>query len=599
LTARYREGRCNFPSPCPRLSLSVALALFLIGWVRGGGPAILFEDVAEKTGLRFHHFIGATGSYFEPEIFGSGIALIDYDGDGDLDIYILQGTLLDKTKSLKDTLFPPPIDHFPGNRLYRNDLIPTGKLSFTDVTEQAGVAGNGAYAMGVAVGDYDNDGRPDLFVTNYGRNILFHNNGDGTFSDVSKEALPEEESESLGSSATFVDYDRDGFLDLFVVRYNSFRVQGAKQCAGYAGGHEYCGPGDYRPIPSKLYHNDGHGHFIDVTLKAGISAAYGNGLGVVCADFNDDGWIDIFVANDKTPNQLWINRHDGTFVDEGLVAGVAYDEMGNEHAGMGVTAGDFDEDGDEDIFITNIMGETHMLYQNQGKGMFRDATRLYGLGHTTVPFTGFGTLWFDYDNDGRLDLFIATGEVRMIESLRGKPFPYDQKCQLFHNEGKTFRVVSAEAGPAFEVSGVGRGAAFGDIDNDGDIDIAVCNANGPARLLLNQAGNRNHWLEVGLQGVTVNRDAYGARVALFRRGRPPLWRRVSTDGSYLSASDPRVHFGLGTDDDLRSSPPEKLLVIWPNGAKEAWSIAKADTLIHLRQGSGTAATAGSPPPSEP
>ena len=574
-----------------RHGIEALLAIALVGWAVE--QTAVFEDVSEKTGLRFHHFIGATGSYFVPEIFGSGVALLDYDGDGDLDIYFLQGTLLDETKSLKDALFPPPKDHFPGNRLFRNELIPTGKLSFTDVTEQAGVAGNGGYAMGVAVGDYDNDGHPDMFVTNYGRDILFHNNGDGTFADVTKDAFPSEE--SFGSSAAFVDYDQDGFLDLFVVRYNSFTVQANKKCWGYAGGREYCGPGDYHPIPDRLYHNDGHGHFVDVTEKAGINAAYGNGLGVVCADFNGDGRIDIFVANDKTPNQMWINKGDGTFEDNALMSGTAYDEDGNEHAGMGVTAGDFDGDGDDDIFISNILGETHMLYLNLGKGLFQDSTKLYGLGHTTVPYTGFGTLWFDYDNDGRLDLFIADGEVRTVESLRGKPFPYDQKNQLFHNEGKTFRDVTAESGPVFDLSEVSRGAAFGDIDNDGDIDIVVSNANGPARLLLNQIGNRNHWLEVRLQGVAANRDAYGARVALFRQNRPPLWRRVAADGSYLSANDPRVHFGLGTDADLKAAPPERLLVIWPNGAKETWNVSKPDSFLDLREGAGKPPdTAGTP-----
>jgi enediyne biosynthesis protein E4 len=555
------------------------------GYYMASAADVLFEDATEKTGLRFQHFIGATGSYFVPEIFGSGVALLDYDGDGDLDVYFLQGMVLDRTKSLKDSIFPVPKEHFPGNRLFRNNLIPTGKLSFTDVTEQAHVAGNGGYGMGAAVGDYDNDGHPDLFVTNYGKDILYHNNGDGTFTDVTKEAFPAEE--SFGSSAAFVDYDRDGFLDLIVVRYNSFTVQGNKRCSGYAGAREYCGPGDYRPIPDKLYHNDGKGHFTDVSQKAGLGAAFGNGLGVVCADFNGDGWIDIFVANDKTPNQLWINHGDGTFEDDALMSGTAFDDEGKAHAGMGVTAGDFDGDGDEDIFISNIMGETHMLYLNLGKGVFRDATKLYGLGYTTVPYTGFGTLWFDYDNDGRLDLFIADGEVRAIESQRGKPFPYDQKNQLFHNEGKTFRDVTGEAGPVFDLSEVSRGAAFGDIDNDGDIDIVVSNANGPARLLLNQIGNRNHWLEVRLQGVTVNRDALGARVALLRQGRPALWRRVATDGSYLSANDPRVHFGLGPDAELRTAPPESIVVIWPDGSRETWPVPGVDRLLQFRQGTGT------------
>ncbi len=546
--------------------------------------AAVFEDASDKTGLRFHHFIGATGSYFVPEAFGSGVALIDYDGDGDLDVYFLQGTILEQTKSLKDSLFPPPKDHFPGNRLYRNELVPTGKLSFMDVTEQAGVAGNGGYAMGAAVGDYDNDGHSDLFVTNYGRDTLFHSNGNGTFTDVTKDAFPSEE--SFGSSAAFVDYDQDGFLDLFVARYNSFTVQANKKCWGYAGGREYCGPGDYQPIPDKLYHNDGHGHFVDVTEKAGINTAYGNGLGVVCTDFNGDGRIDIFLANDKTPNQMWINKGDGTFEDNALMSGTAYDENGVEHAGMGVTVGDFDGDGLDDIFIANILGESHLLYRNLGNGLFQDVTKSYGLGYTTVPFTGFGTLWFDYDSDGRLDLFIADGEVRTVESLRGKPFPYDQKNQLFHNEGKTFRDVTAESGSVFDLSEVSRGAAFGDIDNDGDIDIVVSNANGPARLLLNQVGNRNHWLEVKLTGVKTNRDAYGVRVALFRRGRPPLWRRVAADGSYLSANDPRVHFGLGTDADMDAAPPERFLVVWPNGERETWNVLPPDSFLSVRKGSG-------------
>ncbi len=593
MIARLPDHGCRLSSSHLRLSVLVLLAVAGINvWV-GGGQAIVFEDVAENVGLRFQHFVGATGSFHVPEIYGSGVAVVDYDGDGDLDVYMMQGTILDKTKSLKDSPIPPPKGHFPGNRLFRNDLIPTGKLSFTDVTEQAGVAGNGGYGMGVAVGDYDNDGHPELYVTNYGRDILYHNNGDGTFSDISEKAFPQPQEESFGSSAAFLDYDRDGFLDLFVVRYNSFRVEAAKLCTGYAGGREYCGPGDYRPIPSRLYHNDGHGHFVDVTKKAGVSAAYGNGLGVVCADFDSDGWIDIFVANDKTPNQLWINKRNGTFEDTALLSGVAFDELGQEHAGMGVTAGDFDGDGDEDIFIANIMGETHMLYQNLGEGIFHDATAIYGFAHTTVRYTGFGTLWFDYDNDGSLEVFVANGEVRAIDSLRGSPFPYDQTNQLFHNEGKVFRDVSAESGPAFKQYAISRGAAFGDIDNDGDIDIAVSNANGPAELLLNQVGNRNHWLEVRLQGVTVNRDAYGARLALLRKGRPPFWRRVAADGSYLSASDPRAHFGLGGEDDMRSAPLESILVIWPNGSRETWKVPKVDTLMSLREGGGTAVPAGS------
>jgi hypothetical protein len=542
--------------------------------------AEIFSEVAARTGLDFQHFIGATGSYFVPEIFGSGVALFDYDNDGDLDVYFVQGTMLDKTKSLADSLFPVPRRHFSGNRLFRNELIPAGELRFTDVTERAGVAGNGDYGMGVAVGDYDNDGFPDLFVTNYGQDLLFHNNGDGTFTDVTAKALPPDP--SFSASAAFVDYDRDGLLDLFVTRYNSFTVKANKKCFGAGGGRDYCGPGDYQPIPDKLYRNDGRGRFVDVTRQAGINAAYGNGLGVVCADFNGDGWIDIFVANDKTANQLWINQGNGTFQERALESGAAYDVNGAAHAGMGVTAADFDGDGDEDIFISNILGETHMLYQNDGKGFFEDVTSRWGLGHTTVPYTGFGTLWFDYDNDGLLDLFIANGEVRAIAAQRGRPFPFAQRNQLFRNDGRRFEELTAEATAALALSEVSRGAAFGDIDNDGDIDIVVSNANGPARLLLNQTGARRHWLEVRL--LMNNRDALGARAALLRKGRPPLWRRVATDGSYLSASDPRLQFGLGDDEALRQAPPEALEVVWPDGSRETVPLRATDERFELRRG---------------
>jgi len=566
-------------------SFTVFGACLMFAWISRAltaGSAAPFTDAAAETGLEFRHFIGATGSYYTPEIMGSGVAVLDYDGDGDLDVFLLQGAMLDKTKSLADLLFPAPERHFPGNRLFRNELIPTGKLHFVDVTDQAGVAGNGAFGMGAAVGDYDNDGYSDLFVTNYGRNMLYHNNGNGTFTDVTAVAGVGED--SFSASAAFLDYDRDGYLDLFVTRYNAFTVQGNKKCYNYAGGREYCGPGDYASLASKLYHNDGHGHFVNVTQQSGIGSATGNGLGVVCADFNGDGWPDIYVANDKTPNHLWMNQHDGTFKDLALFSGAAYNADGKALSGMGVTAADFDGDGDEDIFITNLTGEPNSLFQNDGAGSFEDVTNTYGLGQASFPFTGFGTLWFDYDNDGLLDLFVANGEVRVIDSQRGTPFPFRQRSQLFHHEGKTYREVAS--GGVFDQLHVNRGAAFGDIDNDGDIDIVVTNANGPVRLLLNQVGARNHWLEAQLRGVKSNRDAYGARVTLCRKGRTPMWRRVAADGSYLSAQDPRVHFGLGGDADLAKAPIEKLVITWPGGASETFDAPKVDQLLRLVEGSG-------------
>jgi enediyne biosynthesis protein E4 len=541
----------------------------------------LFRDIAADVGLAFHHFTGATGEYFMPEIMGSGVALFDYDNDGDLDVYLIQGSTFDPAQDPRQSKFPPPPGWKPGNRLFRNLLTETGKLQFVDVTEKAGV-GHIGYGMGVAVGDYDNDGFQDLYVTNFGHNILYHNNGDGTFTDVTEKAGVDDPRWSTG--AAWVDYDGDGRLDLFVANYLDFTVKGNRQCFASTGERDYCTPKMYQPVPARLFRNRGNGTFEDVTAAAGIGAAIGPGLGIVCADFNGDGWPDIYVANDGAAAHLWINQKNGTFKERGALSGAALSPDGLPQAGMGVTAADFDGDGNEDIFKTNLTNEGSNLYVNDGAGNFHDAATELGLFLPTFPYTGFGTEWFDYDNDGRLDLFIANGAVNRVGSLRSTPYPFGQPNLLFHNEGegKKFRDVTAAAGPAFAISEVSRGAAFGDIDNDGAVDIVLANNNGPVRLLLNQnqSINRNHWLLVSLEATQGNRFAMGAKVEIRQRARM-LLRRAHTDSSYLSANDVRVHFGLGEDANV-----ESLIVHWPSGQKEAWDKLKADQIVHLRQGTG-------------
>ena len=536
----------------------------------------IFRDIAREVGLNFHHFNGATGNYYMPEIMGSGVALFDYDNDGDLDVYLVQGTSLDGGK----LLFPPRPGWKPGNRLFRNDLAETGKLHFTDVTDQAGV-GHVGYGMGVAVGDYDNDGFQDLYVTNFGHNVLYHNNGDGTFTDVTEQSGVDDSRWS--TCAAWLDYDGDGLLDLFVGNYVDFTVLGNKQCFTPTGEIDYCTPKAYQPVPSRLFKNLGNGKFKDVTESSGIGSSYGPALGVVCADFNGDGRPDIYVANDTAANRLWLNQGSGKFRESALEAGVAFSADGLPKAGMGVSAEDVENDGSEDILVTNLMGEGATLFHNNGKAEFDDVTTQYGLAGSTFGFTGFGAKWFDYDNDGWLDLFIANGAVTRMETERGNPYPFAQKNQLFHNQGpsKRFRETSNEAGPAFQIAEVTRGAAFGDIDNDGAIDIVITNNNGPARLLRNQVGPQQHWLQVKLAGDKKNCFGVGARVAVLRRGRPPLWRWAHTDSSYLSASDIRVHFGLGKDPQL-----DGVAVHWPDGLKEKWSNIRPDRIITLQQGSG-------------
>ena len=536
----------------------LALALLLLGTAAG---ADLFVDAAEQTGLRFEHSAGARGDFHIPEIMGSGVALLDYDNDGDLDVFLLGGAAPD--------------------RLFRNRLSEDGRLRFEDVTESAGLLASVHHGMGVAVADVDNDGDLDLFISRFGPDQLLLNQGDGTFRDAESGSGPGGAGlgdPGFGASAAFLDYDGDGLLDLFVTRYNGFTVAGNKECRGPTGVRDYCSPLEYPPLPDRLYRNLGGGRFEDVTALAGVDQAFGNGLGVVTADLNADGRPDIYVANDKTANQLWLNQGDGRFVDDALAAGAAYNQDGMAEAGMGVTAGDYDGDGDLDLFVTHIRGESSTLYRNDGAGGFEDVTAVEGLAAPSLAATGFGVLWLDYDNDGRLDVLAVNGHVTRPDAASRERFPYGQPNQLFRNTGRGFVDVTAQAGAALRRAGVSRGAAFGDLDNDGAIDVVINDADGPAQLLLNQASAGRRWLLVRLLTEDGKRDAYGARAKLMRAGAVPLWRQVGTDGSYLSANDPRLHFGLGDADAV-----EALEVIWPDGSRQRFGMDAIDRAVTLRQ----------------
>ncbi|HSE16359.1 MAG TPA: CRTAC1 family protein [Pyrinomonadaceae bacterium] len=537
----------------------------------------LFKDVAQQAGLKFQHYNGMTGKFYLPEITGSGGALFDFDNDGDPDVYLVQGNVLEPNTQPDKTLFPWRGAEPPRGRLFRNDLKGS-TLSFTDVTQQSGIVATG-YGMGAAVGDINNDGLPDLYLSNLGSNQMYLNKGDGKFVDVTKASGTDDPRWS--TSASFFDYDRDGWLDLMIVNYADFSVTNNPACYAATTAKDYCTPRVFRAPGNRLFHNKGNGVFEDVTAAAGVDKEFGHGLGIVTADFNNDGWIDIYVANDGDHNQLWTNQKNGTFVNDALLAGCAVNRNGQAEAGMGVDAADFDGNGTDDIFITHLMDETNTLYLNLGQGLFEDRTREAGLGMPGRRYTGFGTFFFDYDNDGWLDLFVANGAVQLLpELMRQKnAFPLGQPDQIFRNTGKgSFFEIVDELGAELSLLEIGRGAAFGDVDNDGDTDFLVANNNGPARLFLNQVGNRNHWLGLRLVG-TGGRDMLGAQVEIVVDDKKILRRRVRTDGSYLSGNDPRVLVGLGSATRVKA-----VRVRWPDGTAEEWKDAPADRYTVLKQG---------------
>ncbi|NNF62371.1 MAG: hypothetical protein HKN06_13725, partial [Gammaproteobacteria bacterium] len=510
----------------------------------GKSEAPLFVDAAAQAGLEFMHEPGDRGKLYIPEIASGGVALLDYDSDGDLDVFFPQSGFLG----------PPAIEP-PVNALFENQLE-KGGLRFADATAGSGLETTG-YSMGTAVGDYDGNGRPDLYITAFGSNFFFRNDSDGRFTDIT--ATTDTDDPRWSSSAAFFDFDNDDDLDLFVSNYVSFSLSHNKKCRTATGEREYCAPDSYESVPDRLFRNEAKG-FQNISREAGLERAYGAGLGVAVANFNGDSQLDVYVANDGKPNQLWIGDGNG-FTERGLASGSAYNAEGMTEASMGVTAGDFDGDGDDDLFMTHLRNETNTLYENDGSANFVDITQRTGVGTPGRRLTGFGTSWIDFDNDGLLDLFVANGAVISVPGQQG-PFPLREPNQLFRNIGNGFVDVSADAGPDVTVELVSRGAAFGDVDNDGDTDIVVVNANGPAQLLLNQIGNKASWIGIDLRPAGI--PGYHARAAV-AVGDKVLWRTSRRDGSYLSSSDPRILVGLGRHDG-----PVDVLVEWRNRAAEVW-----------------------------
>ena len=549
------------------------IALALAGCLIAATPApeVQFSDVTQAFGIDFQHENSATSNKYLIETMGGGVALLDYDNDGRLDIFFTNGAKIDDP--MPSGKMPDKSDRKFWNRLYHQNADGT----FTDVTEKAGLTGaqQNYYAMGVAVGDYDNDGFEDIYVTGYGGNTLYHNNGNGTFTDVTKTAGVA--AGGWSASAGFFDYDKDGKLDIFVTRYLDWSFKTNRYCGEQKPGYRaYCHPDNYDGVTNILYHNNGDGTFTDVSQKAGIANPSGKGLGVTFADYDGDGFTDIFVANDSVQCFLYHNNGNGTFSEVGLLAGVGYNEDGKAFAGMGADFSDFDNDGRPDVVVTDLSNERYMLFRNNGDGTFRDVTNASGVGAATLAFSGWSTHLFDFDNDGWKDIFVAQGHVMDTIQLTSPNLKYLQPPLLLRNEGGHFKRVIL--GPAFQTEWAGRGAAFGDIDNDGDIDVVMSNVGQKATVLRNDSGNRNNWLGITTIGKKSNRDGIGSRVKVVSASGLTQYFTVNTAVGYQSVSDKRLIVGLGAD-----STAKLVEIRWPSGIVQRLENVKAGQMLKVTE----------------
>ena len=548
------------------LGLAIVIAAGLLPVMATAAEPILdpprMIDVTARSGIAFVHTDGGSGERYIVESVVAGLASFDYDGDGWIDIYFTNGA------PLRGAVRDRP----PRNALYRNH----GDWTFTDVTQLAGV-GDLKYGLGVTVGDYDNDGFPDLYVSNFGPNVLYRNNGDGTFTDVTVEAQVGN-GDKVGAGACFLDIDSDGNLDLYASNYVDFNYQ--NHVIRMIGPHQfYAGPNDYRGVSDSLFRNDGDGTFTDVSVSTGIASVAGPGMGMICLDYDDDGHTDIFVGNDAAPNFLFHNDGRGNFTEVGLLAGVAYDGLGNANSNMGVDAGDYDNDGQLDLFMTDYANEAPVLYRNLGQGLFEDVTNVAGAGRSAFPHVTWGNGLVDFNNDGYRDLFIACGHLLdNIHLIDDRTSFKVRNILLMNRDGRSFVDVSNRCGDGLAPVESSRGAVFDDLDNNGNVDVVVLNANAAPTLIRNETATGNHWLHLRLCGVSSNRDGVGARVRVVA-GDLVQTAEVHSGRSYQSHFGSRLHFGLGSKERV-----DRIEIRWIGGTTDVLTDIAANQALVIRQG---------------